>query len=90
MDSNGVLFSMSQCASQGSGSEEGSNTGLREKGNSFDEVLRIIRLLHSISIRPLLHTFGVIVVSAVSATPCGLERKSAQLSDSMQKVYQSI
>lgn len=54
--------------------------GREKKGSSssgsgsFDEVLRIVGLLHSISIRPLLHTLGVVVISAVTATPCGLAK----------------
>jgi hypothetical protein len=52
-------------------------TAFRHKpdGYSFDEVLRIIGLLGSISVRSLLHTLGVVIISAVTATPCSLEEE---------------
>lgn len=45
---------------------------VKELKNSFDEILRIIRLLHSIGIRPLLHTLSVIIIGTITATPCCL------------------
>jgi len=81
---HGVLFSFPR-AVVATRFEKEQVSERKKKGDSFNEVLRIIRLLHSISIRPLLHTLGVIVISAVTATPCSLGRKSAQLSDLMRK-----
>jgi hypothetical protein len=65
------------CATKGCTSRKLVVTAFRHKPNgySFDEVLRIIGLLGSISVRSLLHTLGVVIISAITATPSSLERE---------------
>jgi hypothetical protein len=65
------------CATKGCTSRKLVVTAFRHKPNgySFDEVLRIIGLLGSIGVRSLLHTLGVVIISAVTATPSSLERE---------------
>lgn len=48
---------------------------LQNSKTSFDEILRVVRLLHSIGIRPLLHTLSIVIISAITATPCCLLKK---------------
>lgn len=53
--------------------------------DSFGEIAGIIGLLPAIGIGAFLHTLGVIIISAITATPSCLEHKVSRVSGKLGK-----
>lgn len=62
------------------------NSVPRRARGSFGEIAGVIGLLPAIGIGAFLHALRVIIISAITATPCCLEQKIAgQLSGNLEK-----